>query len=184
VTHVVSGYVTYDLPFGRNRQFGKNMNKLVDGVVGGWQVNALTSLHGGFPITINAASDASGTLSRGARANCLAPATVFGERNATAALGGGYQWFDPSVYAQPSAGTFGNCGVGTVRGPGLHTADFSIAKHFSVREHQQLEVRGEFINLTNTPILQAPARTINSNPGLINTSQGARQVQIAAKYNF
>jgi hypothetical protein len=184
VTHILSGYVTYDLPFGRNRHFGKNMNKVVDGVVGGWQVNALTSLHGGFPITINAASDASGTLSRGARANCLAPATVFGERNATAALGGGYQWFDPSVYAQPSAGTFGNCGVGTVRGPGLHTVDFSIAKHFSVTEHQQLEVRGEFINLTNTPILQAPARTINSNPGLINTSQGARQVQIAAKYNF
>src|SRR4051812_39142346 len=66
VEHIGSGYATYDLPFGRGRTFGKNMNRVVDAVAGGWQVNAIVSLHGGFPLTINAV-DRSGTRARSAR---------------------------------------------------------------------------------------------------------------------
>jgi hypothetical protein len=182
VEHVFSGYATYDLPFGRNRTFGKNMNRVVDAVVGGWQLNTIAEFHGGFPLTINAV-DRSGTKARSARANCNSPAVVFGEQNAPAALGGGYQWFSPLPYSQPSSG-FGSCGVGTVRGPGLHTVDLSVAKRFSTFENQNLEVRGEFINFTNTPILNAPSRTLGSTLGVVTGSQGARNIQIALKYNF
>ncbi len=182
VEHIFSGYVTYDLPFGRGRMFGKNMNRALDAVVGGWQVNAIPSWHGGFPITITA-RDASGTKSRGARANCIAPPVVFGTRNTSADLGGGYQWFDPNSYAQPTSG-FGTCGVGTVRGPGLNTVDLSVSKHFYVLEKQNLEVRGEFLNVSNTPILNAPSRGIGSNLGVVNSAQGARNIQLGLKYNF
>jgi hypothetical protein len=182
VTHIFSGYVTYDVPFGRNRMFGKNLNKYVNAIVGDWQVNAIAQFHGGFPLTISA-NDASGTKSRGPRANCIAPANVYGEQNASASLGGGYQWFSPSSYAQPTSG-FGTCGVGTVRGPGLHTVDLSVSKLFNTFEHQNLEVRGEFINVSNTPILNAPSSAIGSNLGVVNSSQGARNIQLALKYNF
>lgn len=182
VEHVFSGYVTYDLPFGRNRTFGKNINKVVNAFIGDWQVNALANFHGGFPLTINAV-DKSGTKARSARANCIAPAVVYGERDAPANLGGGYQWFSPASYAQPTSG-FGNCGVGTVRGPGLHTVDLSLSKLFNTTEHQNLELRGEFINVSNTPILNAPARSIGSNLGVVASSQGARNIQLALKYNF
>jgi hypothetical protein len=178
--HIFSGYLTYDLPFGRNRMFGKNMNRFVDAFVGGWQVNAIPSFHSGFPITIRAV-DRSGTNARSARANCIAPPVVFGQRPAAQ---GGYQWFDPNSYAQPGTGTFGNCGVGTVNGPGLHVVDLSISKIFSTFEKQNLEVRGEFINVANTPILNAPNRDLGSNLGLVNSSQGARNIQIGLKYNF
>ena len=47
VTSVFTGYVTYDLPFGRGRQFGSNVNKVVDTVLGGWQANTIITLHGG-----------------------------------------------------------------------------------------------------------------------------------------
>jgi hypothetical protein len=60
----------------------------------------------------------------------------------------------------------------------------SVAKHFNFTEHQNLEVRGEFTNLTNTPILNAPSRTLGSSLGVITSSQGARNVQLAMKYNF
>jgi hypothetical protein len=178
-----NGYATYDLPVGRNRQFGKNMNKVVDAAVGGWQVNVIGTFHTGFPLTINGV-DRSGTGARSSRADCLASASVYGERNGPAATGGGYLWFDPTAFAQSTTGTFGNCGVGTVRGPGLHTVDLSVSKSFSVTEHQHLELRGEFINLTNTPILNVPSRTLGSSLGVLTSSQGARNVQIAAKYNF
>ncbi|MCU1293637.1 MAG: TonB-dependent receptor, partial [Bryobacterales bacterium] len=182
VKHVFSGYVTYDLPFGRNRMYGKNLNKVVNAVVGDWQVNAIPSFHTGFPLTVSA-NDVSGTNSRGPRANCIAPSNVLGTQNASSTLGGGYLWFDPSSFAQPTSG-FGNCGVGTVRGPGLHTVDLSISKRFSTFENQNLEVRGEFLNVSNTPILNAPNHSIGGTLGVINSSQGARNIQLGLKYNF
>jgi hypothetical protein len=183
VEHVFSGYATYDLPFGHNRMYGQNANKFVNAVLGDWQVNAIPSFRGGFPLTVSA-NDESGTNSRGARANCTAPAVVLGEQNAPAILGGGYQWFSASTFATPATGTFGNCGVGTVRGPGLHTIDASISKTFHILEHQNLEVRGEFINLSNTPILNAPNHSVGQNLGVITGSQGARNIQLGMKYNF
>ena len=182
VTHIFTGYISYDLPFGRGRMIGKDMNRFVDAFVGGWQVNAIPSWHGGFPLTVNA-NDRSGTKSRGARANCIASPQVYGNLDASATLGGGYLWFNPNSYAQPTSG-FGTCGVGTVRGPGLHTVDLSVSKHFNVTERQNIELRGEFLNVSNTPILNAPSRSIGSNLGRINSSQGARNIQLGLKYNF
>jgi hypothetical protein len=170
----------YSLPFGRNQLYGKNMNKALDAVVGGWTAGGILSLHTGFPITVNA-TDVSGTTARAARANCIAPPQVYGTQDATQ---GGYQWFNPADFAQPATGTFGNCGVSTLRGPGLETLDFNLAKYFSITEHHRLELRGEFINLTNTPILNSPTRGIGTTLGLLQGSQGARNVQVALKYTF
>lgn len=180
--HIFAGNFIYDLPFGRGRHFGKNMNKVVDAFVGGWKVAGIVSLHTGFPMTITA-SDASNTGSRGARADCIAPATVFGERNSPK---GGYQWFDPAAFAQPADGTFGSCGVGTVRGPGLAELDGSVSKSFNITESQHIELRGEFVNLTNTPILNSPTRGVGTNLGLLqgSNSGSGRNVQLALKYMF
>ncbi len=179
-THNFIGNAVYSLPVGRNQKFGSNLNKAVDAVVGGWTVGGILSLHTGFPLTINA-TDVSGTTARAARANCVAPAVVYGEQNSPS---GGYQWFNPADFAQPAPGTFGNCGVSTVRGPGLTSFDMNLAKYFSITEHHRMELRGEFINLTNTPILNAPTRTVGTTLGLLQGSQGARQVQLALKYSF
>ncbi|HMF74407.1 MAG TPA: carboxypeptidase regulatory-like domain-containing protein [Bryobacteraceae bacterium] len=183
VEHSFNGYVTYDLPFGHNRRYGKNVNSVVNAVLGDWQINAIPSFRGGFPLTITA-TDQSGTNSRGARANCIAPAVVLGKQNAPAQLGGGYQWFSPASFTTPASGTFGNCGVGTLRGPGLHTIDLSASKLFRTFENQSLEVRGEFINFSNTPILNSPNRSIGTELGVITGSQGARNIQIGMKYRF
>ena len=180
VTHNLTANVVYAVPFGRDRMFGKDMNRIVNGVLGDWQVSGILSLHGGFPLTIRA-TDVSGTGSRGARADCVAPGTVLGTQSAAQ---NGYLWFDPSAYAQPATGTFGNCGVGTIRGPGLHTFDFNLSKNFPITESQHIEIRGEFINLTNTPILDAPNHTIGTTLGLLQTSQGARNIQLGLKFYF
>jgi hypothetical protein len=179
-THVLTSYATYDIPVGRNRAIGKDMNRALDAVIGGWQINGILSLHTGFPLTISA-DDASGTNSRGSRANCLAPPHVFGEMNSPK---GGYQWFDPNSYGPEAPHTFGTCGVGTVRGPGLHTFDMSLNKFFNFTERQKLQFRAEAINLTNTPILTAPNTGVGSNLGLLQGSEGARQLQFALKYIF
>ncbi len=179
-THNFVANAIYDLPIGRGRAFGKNMNKVADALIGGWQASGILSLHTGFPLTVNAA-DASGTGSRGARADCIAPPDVLGEQNSPL---GGYQWYNPTSYMQPAPGTFGSCGIGTVRGPGLHTVDFDLTKNFKFTERQSMDLRADFINLTNTPILNSPNNGVSTTLGLLQSSQGARNVQFSLKYHF
>jgi hypothetical protein len=81
-------------------------------------------------------------------------------------------------------GTFGTCGVGTVRGPGLSTADLSIQKEFPLSELRLLEFRAELFNATNTPILDSPNTFLPSNLGLVNQSQGERNIQFALKFRY
>ncbi len=38
-THNLTSYVLYQLPFGRGKKFGSNMNKVANGIVGGWEVS-------------------------------------------------------------------------------------------------------------------------------------------------
>lgn len=180
VKHAYNGFVTYDIPFGRGRKFGSNMNAVANALIGGWQANAIVTIHSGFPFPITA-NDNSGTGSFGSLASCSGPPVVLGKQNSPA---GGYQWWSQSTFYQPPLGSFGNCGVGIVRGPGLHTIDFGLSKIFAFTEHQNLEFRAEAINLTNTPILGGPINGLGPTLGLINTSQGARNIQFAMKLNF
>ena len=160
------------------------MNRIADAFVGGWQVSVVPSLHTGFPLTIFAA-DASGTGSYGARADCVAPPHVFGK--VPASVNGqfiGYQWFDPNSYATPSPGHFGSCGVGVVRGPGLTTVDATLMKAFKFGETRDLEFRAEATNFTNTTILNAPGVGVGPLLGIIQQSQGERNIQFALKLHF
>jgi hypothetical protein len=186
VTHVLSSYVLYEVPLGRNKRWGRNLNPLANAVMGNWQLGGIVQFHGGSPLTIDAA-DASGTGSRGSRANCIAPPHVFGRKPASDPFTGqfsGFQWFDPASYAPAVPGTFGTCGVGTVRGPGLHTANLSVQKEFLLSEFKRLEFRAEFFNVTNTLILNSPIIFLSPYLGLINSSQGERNIQFALKLYY
>lgn len=176
-----NGYVTYDLPVGRGRQFGGQMNRITDAFIGGWQVNAILNLHTGFPVTAQA-NDESGTISGFPRADCTGQPRETPYKLATGQLG--YQWLDPSSVSQPGTGTFGNCAVGSFRGPGLKTVDGSLTKLFPIVGSHSIELRAEAINLTNTPILSAPADHVGPTFGLVQNSQGARNIQLAVKYMF
>jgi len=182
VTNSFNGFVTYDLPFGRGRQFGSNIPRAADLVVGGWQANTILQFHDGFPFTAQA-TDNSGTTSGFARADCNGPSKNTPYQKSTLAGNPGYTWFDPSSVSQPTSG-FGNCQVGSFTGPGLQAIDFSVSKSFHVVESQSLQFRAEAINALNHPILNAPNSSIGPTFGLVNASQGERNLQFALKYMF
>lgn len=180
VTHTLTSYAVYELPVGKGKRIGDNWNAVARGVLGNWQVSPILTLHGGFPITI-AAGDASGTNSRGPRANCIGPAQHFGRRNHPS---GGFQWFDAAAFGPPNPGTFGTCGVGTVRGPGLTTLDLGVQKEFPIDEKRRIQFRAEFLNFTNTPILNAPFFAVGADLGRVNSSQGPRNIQFGLKIYY
>lgn len=178
IRHQFNGYVTYDLPFGHGRQFGNNINPVVNAVLGDWQINSIFQFHTGFAITAQA-PDKTGTGSGFPRADCNGqPGTI--DKFVT----GGIQFLDPSSVSTPPAGSFGNCSVGSFRGPSLTEADLSLIKGFPITERQSLEFRAEALNFTNTPILAAPGDRVGPTFGLITQAQGSRQIQFGLKYHF
>ncbi|MCI0337427.1 MAG: TonB-dependent receptor [Acidobacteria bacterium] len=186
VTNALSAYVVYELPFGRGQKYGSNLNSVANAIVSGWQASGIFEFHGGYPLTISG-GDASGTNSRGPRANCIGPARVFGTREPRDSDGApvpGYQWFDPNAYGPADPGTFGTCGVGTVRGPSLNTVDLGLQKSFAITETMGIQFRSEFINFTNTPILTAPNAGLGGTLGLLQGSQGPRTIQFGLKFYF
>ena len=60
VPQAFNGFVTYDIPFGRGRMLGKNLNPVANALIGDWQVSGIVNFHSGFPFTIGA-NDKSGT---------------------------------------------------------------------------------------------------------------------------
>ena len=181
VKNNLTSYVVYELPVGKGKPVGNDWNRVARGVLGNWQMSGILTLRGGFASTIGA-NDASGTKSRGPKADCVGPVTIYGL--GTNSPLGGLQYMDPSAYSQPAAGTFGNCGNGTLYGPGMRNLDLGISKNFLITERYKVEFRSEFINLTNTPVFNFENGSIGPNLGRITSTQGARQIQFALKFLF
>jgi hypothetical protein len=187
-TNNLTAYAVYDLPFGKGKQFGSNLNKAENAIVGGWTVSPIMTIHTGFPLALYTnASDPTGTGSRGLRPDCDGTNTVYGRRNFTVpGGGGGYLWFDPSNYTDPTT-TFGTCApqLGSLRGPGYYNWDLSLQKNFQLTERFRLQFRSDFLNAFNRVNLAVPNTTVNvSTTGLIQASQPARNIQFALKLYF
>jgi hypothetical protein len=183
--NILAAYAVYDLPVGRGKALGRNMNSVVNAVVGNWQVSPIVSIHSGFPIAVYEATDTSGTGSRGPRPNC-GQQQIFGRQKSFNSVFQGYQWMSPSGFSDPAPGTFGNCPAqGPVGGAGFSNTDIGLLKSFHLTEDKYFQFRGDFLNAFNNVQLGHPNNNFPSSTfGLINTSQPARQIQFALKFYF
>ena len=182
--NILSAYATYDLPVGKGKAIGSNMNSVVNAVVGGWQASTIISVHSGFPLAVYNATDTSGTGSRGARPNCDPSQMVkFGRQ--TSSLGG-YQFLSPAGYSEPATGTFGTCPLqGPQTGAGYADTDLGVLKAFHITEQKYFQFRGDFLNAFNNVQLGHPNTNFPSNTfGLVNTSQPARNIQFSLKFYY
>jgi hypothetical protein len=186
-THIFTGYVSYDLPFGKGKQFGRDMNPVLNAIVGNWEVGGILTAHTGNALTMNTfggwansqdPSDTAGiswyTLTD--LPDCNGPIKLlkqFVPANAATGTPAYIQWFDPTdiSYPAPRAGElghFGTCSVGDIRGPSLFDADLNLHKGFQITESKSLEFRAEFLNAFNRPIwtfLGGPANGSFDPPG-------------------
>jgi hypothetical protein len=177
--HVISAYAVYEIPFGKGKQFGKDLPSVVNAVAGNWSINPIVTWHTGFPLSLYG-GDFSGTGAPESRPNCLGPVHYPKTMNSA-----GLQWFDPSSFGNSPAGTFGTCPAqGPVIGPGYADADISLQKNFLFGERMKMQFRTDFLNAFNHPNLAAPNTSIGTGMGQISTSQDARQLQFALKFYF
>ncbi len=175
------GYIT-NLPFGPGQRFGGNMKGVAGGIVGGWQVNGITTFRSGrtFSVQLNFDNQNDGQRSPNQRPDAIRDAQPSGFNGTSA------QWFDTSAFAVPAPYTYGNLGRNTLIGPRLQTWDFGLFKNIRLTEKTRFQFRAELFNAFNDVNFSNPSATFgNSDFGQISsTATQQRQIQFGLKYIF
>ncbi|HWR13386.1 MAG TPA: TonB-dependent receptor [Terriglobales bacterium] len=206
-THNFKVYGVLLSPFGKGQQF---MQEGWGGkVLGGWQLNPVVTYLTGTPFsvfangnTLNAQgaqqyADLVGTYQttdgKPVRAGQSCPAGMLS-----------CSYFDPSAFAAPANGRFGNTRRNQFRGPGYFELDLALVREFRLTERFNLQLRAEAFSLTNTPHFANPNSTCpnataggacasgtfgqitgTASPGgFFGPDPGARTIWLAGKLTF
>jgi TonB-dependent receptor-like protein len=178
VPHTFSFSFGYELPFGRGKALAASANRLVNGLIGGWQMQGIFIFRSGVPFTVSMSRDVANTGVGGQRPNRLASGNL---ENHTLD-----RWFDPGAFVAAPNFTYGNSGLRILSPDILRTVDFSLFKQFQVRERARLQLRWEVFNLPNTPSFGAPNATLDTMTvgRVTSTATAPRQMQAALKLFF
>ena len=94
-------------------------------------------------------------------------------------------WINRAAFATPALGTYGSLGLFNMKGPKVFQFDMALSRTFSIREGQELQLRGEAFNILNHVNFANPVSTLNSGVfGQIQSAADPRIMQFALKYLF
>ncbi len=183
VSQVFTASGLYQLPFGRGQRFlgsGRSLNLLV----GGWEASVIVNATSGFPFTVTTTQDYSNTNSSSPRpdrtCNGTGPQTLS-------------EWFNVNCFTTSSLaqalanGTprFGSSRRNILIGPGVQNWDFAFIKRTTIHDRVTAEFRGELFNAFNHTNFGIPGSVIGtSTAGIISSSSGPRDIQLAVKVEF
>jgi hypothetical protein len=193
IRHNFEADVAYDLP-GHER------------VLGGWQISAVANVHSGPPFTPVLAFDNADlqSLLIPERPNRVGNPYVGACPNG-AGVGAPSCWFNPSAFAVPPAGQFGNAGRNMLRGAAFSQFDPALHKDFAIIQQRKITLGVEAYNVFNHPNFGVPSNTQSpltlggsgdavfknaagnfaDNAGRILTTVGTgRQIQLAGRFTF
>ncbi len=201
-THQFNANWIYELPFGRGRTFGRESNRTLDALIGGWQLSGLFRWTSGFPVTVdNGFSNFPTNFEMEGNANQIAPAQsgVYFVTNPNDPTGRTV----PNIFANGTnaISSFAPAYAGqsgqrnTIRGGGYFGLDMGLAKRWSMpwSEKQSLQFRWEVFNITNSVSFDAQSSLLTDSLGLGSSStfgnysgllNNPRIMQFALRYEF
>lgn len=118
-------------------------NKLLRGVLHGWQATGIGQYQTGAPFTVTSGRDNSLTGIGRDRAK------LTGASFAPAAGSDKTVWFNSAAFAVNDVGTFGTMGRGAFNGPRLFSWDMGLFKNNKLTEQVNVQFRAEFFNIFN-----------------------------------
>lgn len=141
--NVFSFASVYELPYGRNRQFGSDIPKALDLLIGGWQINGIFRYQSGNPFDIRVN-------------NALVNVTgdPYTQNNDSVFL-------NRSAFTPAAAGTIGNLERNSLRSPSTYQLNFGLLKNFNFTETAKLQFRAEAFNILNQTQLGTPNTNYN-----------------------
>lgn len=166
------------------------MNSFGNALLGGWEASTVTMWETGpFVTPITSPAFDTANLNLVYRGSALRPDCV---RNPTPAHRTADQYFDINAFNPvPGVGRIGNCGVGSMVGPGTIAIAGGMSKTFELREKVRLRFEATFTNLPNHPNFAPPAVDVSAPAtfGKITSVQSAensgnRTGQVALRLDF
>jgi hypothetical protein len=173
---------TYELPIGRGRSFGRDMNRFIDYVIGGWQLNGTYEWQQGQPILLNQPMFYAGDVTQ-LESNA-------GQRN-----GAGQKYgiapltaFDTSGFLRLSSSSLRTVPttLDNLRHMPFTSVNLSLSKNFRFGEGRRLQLRAEALNAFNHPyFIDVNVDPANASFGLFSTQRNLpRDIQLGAKFVF
>lgn len=158
-----------------------------------WQISAIFSAQSGRPFSVwnGAASTAGGDYNRDGGGGAVGGG-FYDRPNAPTGLNTNWNnqnflngLFTASQFPTPVAGTDGNLGRNTFRGPGYTTLDLSVARKFMFTETKCLILKAEAFNALNNVNLYLPNADLSlANFGKTTQAFEPRNVQVSVKFMF
>ena len=144
------GRCTFDIPnnFHVNGIIALPLHK--NRLVEGWQLSPILTITSGLPFSVTDGFDYACNLTCTPRPNVVAGCNP----EASSTVG---QWFNPNCFTLQAAGTMGNLGRDTLRGPNLREFDISLLKDTRITESYRLQFRVDAFNLLNRANFGGPA---------------------------
>lgn len=169
----------WELPFGKGRRFGTDVNGFANALIGGWQLNGIYQYQTGSPLNWG------NIIFTGNISDIPLPSS---ERSPA-------QWFNTNAGFEKAAARQLDRNVRTfpLRFSGLRTDninnyDLSVIKNNRIRESMNFQLRFEFLNAMNHPLFPAPNTTPTQAAfGKIQPSNQAnypRRIQLGARFVF
>ena len=180
---------TYQIPFGRGRQFGANISRGLDAALGGWTISGISTIYSGFGFspTLENYGSQGGQPNTGPNNR---PNIGSGDPYAGAQHNRN-QWFVGgigSAFLIPAANTFGNYPINTLFGPRFYQQDISLSKTFKFTERIGFTLRADASNAFNHTNLGTPNGDVQSaNAGQITglaAGGSMRRMQFSGTVRF
>jgi hypothetical protein len=187
VPHRFTGNFLYQLPFGKGQQFGSNVNRALDLILGGWNLAGILTLHNGYHLTAPtvAAGNCNSSPTNLCRPDLLRSPDLGGnglvaprwDRDA-------FDWPLNTAKHPAQAPRFGSSAMNILRGNAVNTLDAGIFKNFVFKENYRFEFRTELFNAFNHTNFANPNASVeNPNFGrTFSTSIGPRTIQLGLKF--
>jgi hypothetical protein len=165
--------VIWNIPAGRGRRWLSSSSKLVNTVLGGWQLSGIGFARTGLPLNVTLSRSAS-ALPDGINSNQrpnVVPGQPLYPADQSPTL-----WLNPYAFTTPPNGQWGNAGRNILRAPGIWQTDTSLEKRFPISERTAISFRADVFNLFNRAQLGSP------NVKWTNPSAGTTFGQITSPY--
>ena len=164
----VTTYGSYDLPFGKGKQFVADANRVTDLIIGGFQLSGTMNWSGGLPFTLGY-NECGKNINNGPcdPSEVTKMATSLTPFKANSG-GTGSRTFYPAhslgdgTFVNPGPDNFGNAGQNTYRGPRFYSTDLGLTKAFTIRENIVVKFRMDAFNAFNHITAGNPGGNIES----------------------
>jgi outer membrane receptor protein involved in Fe transport len=130
-------------------QTPKFTNRTLRMLASGWQSSWIVRYQSGVALTVTDAVDTQLTSVAGQRPNLVGnPYSTTASCPATVPQC--VSLLNAAAFQLPALGTLGNMSPGAFRGPGFTDISMALSRTFPIREHVNLNIRGEAFNLPNS----------------------------------